>query len=89
MRLIAEWREILWRSATTWVATAIGALVGTVGAHWGLLLGVLPFMPFYLQLPLAIAVGIVTIAGPVVLARITDQPKLNVKIEERKSRGPS
>ena len=89
MKLIEDWPLILWRSATTWVAAAIGAVVGVVGAHWALLLGVLPFLPFWLQLPLAIAVGVITIAGPVVVARITEQPRLNAKIEERKRRGPA
>lgn len=80
MKLIDNWRIVLWRSATSWVTGAVHVVIATIGVHWAVLLGVLPFLPFWLQLPIALAVAAVTIA-PTLLARITEQPKMRAKVE--------
>lgn len=82
--LIDDWFVMLWRSATSWVTAFLASLVGTVGAHWATMIGILPFMPYWLQLPLGIAVGILVIWGPVMTARVTAQPKLEEKIAEKR-----
>lgn len=80
MKIIEEWRTVLKRSATTWVTLA----VNTIAAHALVFLAVLPFAPFYVQLPLAILIAVVA-SSPTWLARITEQPKLNAKIEEKRN----
>ena len=84
MTFIAEWRDVLWRSATSWVAMILGGILGALAAHWGILFAIIPFLPFWLQLPVAIGLGVLFVGGPIVLARITDQPKLNARIAVKK-----
>ena len=84
MRFIEDWWTVALRSATSWVAAILGGLLGALAAHWGILFAVLPFLPFWLQLPCAILLGVLFVGGPIVLARITDQPRMRAKIEERK-----
>lgn len=81
LQLIDQWAIVLWHSATTRTAALVGAIVGTIGVHYLVLLGILPFLPIYLQLPLALFIGGV-VAGPTLLARITSQPKMAAKIAE-------
>lgn len=88
MRLISEWRVVIWRSATSWVATILGALLGTFAAHWGIMFAVVPFLPFYLQLPVAASLGVFFVGGPVILARITEQPKMAEKVKEASDVAP-
>ena len=83
LKLIEGWKDVLLRSATSWVATALGALLGAFGAQWGIMFAVLPFLPFWLQMPLAIVLGVFFVGGPIVLARITDQPKLEQRIKAK------
>lgn len=85
MRLIEDWWTVLWNSATSWVSTFVGGIVGVVVGHWAVILGVLPFMPIWVQLPLSILTGVIVIAGPTLVARITDQPKMQAKIKAKKS----
>lgn len=80
MKIIEEWRTVLKRSATTWVTLA----VNTIAAHALVFIAVLPFAPLYIQLPLAILIAVVA-SSPTWLARITEQPKLNAKIEEKRN----
>lgn len=76
MNLIAHWRTVLFRSATTWVTLIVNTLV----AHAIVFLAVLPFAPLYLQLPLAIVIAIIA-SSPTWLSRIVEQPKLAAKLE--------
>ena len=85
MRLIEDWWTVLWNSATSWVSTFVGGILGVVVGHWEVILGVLPFMPIWVQLPLSILTGVIVIAGPTLVARITDQPKMQAKIKAKKS----
>lgn len=80
MRLIAEWRTVVWRSAANWVTLA----VNTIAAHALVFIAVLPFAPLWVQLPLAILIAVVA-SSPTWLARITEQPRLNAKIEESRN----
>lgn len=81
---IEDWCVYLRRSATTWVTGAVNTIMAIIGVHWAVLLGVLPFVPLYWQLPLALLVAALTTA-PTIIARLTKQPKLNAKIEEAKN----
>lgn len=83
MHLIEGWTTVLWRSATSWIAMTLGSIVGIVGTHWAVLLGILPFMPFYIQLPVALIVGALVIWGPTMIGRVTEQPKMKQKIAEK------
>ena len=88
MRLIDDWCVVLRRSATTWVSTILGAMLGALSAHWGIFFAVVPFLPFWLQLPTAMVLGAFFVGGPIIIARLTDQPKLNAKIEEKRNGNP-
>lgn len=91
MRLIDEWRTVLVRSATTWVAAMTGALVGLLAYLVGVLspvylaaFAVIGFIPWPgTQLVLAVIVGAIVIGGPQILARLTAQPKMQEKIIDK------
>jgi hypothetical protein len=82
LQLVDHWWLVLRRSATTWATTLVNALIATVGVHWAMLLGVLPWLPAYLRVPVVILVAVI-VSGPTFLARITCQPKLQQKIAEK------
>lgn len=84
MNFVSEWRTVLVRSATNWTAAILGALVGALAHTYVAAFAVLPFLPPLLQLPLAVLLGAIVIGGPIILARLTDQPKLQAKIEEHR-----
>lgn len=84
MTILPAWRTVLKRSATTWTATILGFLVGALANTYLAAFAVIGFIPSpVLQLPLAGLVGAIVIGGPIVLARIVEQPKLTAKIEEK------
>ncbi len=83
MKFIDNWATVAWRSATTWVTYALQAVCTTIAVHWMVFMGVLPFLPLYFQLPLALLIAAVTTA-PTIIARLTKQPKLNEKIKEKR-----
>lgn len=85
MNIIEDWWTVVWRSATSWVATVLGGLLGALAVHWGVLFAVVAFLPYWLQLPVAVLLGMLFVGGPIILARITDQPKMQAKIAERKA----
>lgn len=82
MRLIEGYATVAWRSATTWVTYGLQVVCTTVAVHWMVFMGVLPFLPLWFQLPLALLIAAVTTA-PTIIARVTQQPKLNEKLESR------
>ncbi len=92
MTLIAHPWTVIKRSATTWTATILGFLVGALANTYLAAFAVIGFIPSpVLQLPLAGLVGAIVIGGPIVLARIVEQPRLTAKIEakaEEKSNEP-
>ncbi len=85
MKLIDEWRTVIWRSATNWVATILGYLTGILApGTYMAAFAVIGFFPSpFWQLVCAGIVGAIVIGGPVILARITAQPKMVAKIEEK------
>lgn len=83
MRLIEHWTTVLWRSACNWVAMVLGAIVGALAHTYIAAFAILPFLPEALQLPLAILLGCVVIGGPIVLARLVEQPKMTAKIKDK------
>lgn len=83
-RLITEWRTVLFRSMSNWVATIVGFLVGALANTYLAAFAVIGFIPHpWLQLPLAGLVGAIVIGGPIVLARIVRQPVMEAKIEQK------
>lgn len=82
---VDHWCVVLRRSATTWVSAIIGSALGAFAAHWGVAFAIVPFLPFPMQLPAAMVLGAFFVGGPIILARITEQPKLNRKIEEKRN----
>jgi hypothetical protein len=82
LELVEHWPTVLWRSATTRTAALTGLIVGVVGTHYLVLLGILPFLPPYLQLPLALLIG-GFVVGPTVASRLFKQPKMQAKIAEK------
>lgn len=83
MKTIDDWRTVAWRSATTWVTAAVHFVFAIFGVHWAVLLGVLPFMPLELRLPLALLIAALTVL-PTIAARVWAQPKLQAKLEEKR-----
>lgn len=81
-QLIDNWATVLWHSATSRTTAVMGAIIGTIGVHWAMILGIVPWLPVYLQVP-AIALVALAVAGPTLLSRITCQPKLQQKIAEK------
>lgn len=85
MRLIDHWRTVAWRSATSWVATGLGAVGGALANTYLAAFMVIGFVPSpRWQFPLAALLGAIVIGGPIILARLVEQPKLNEKLEEKK-----
>jgi Sec-independent protein secretion pathway component TatC len=78
MRFVTEWPTVLWRAASNWVTL----IVNTVIAHALVFFAILPFAPFYLQLPLALFIALVA-SSPTWLARVIEQPKMAAKVEEK------
>ena len=83
MKLVSEWKTVFLRSATTWVTAIVGALVGALAHTYGAAFAILPFLPSAFQLPVAAGLGVIVIGGPIVLARLTDQPKMAAKVEQK------
>lgn len=92
MKFIDEWKVVLWRSASNWVSLAMGGLVGLLAWLVGLLspvymaaFAVIGFLPWpIVQIALAVLVGAVVIGGPPVVARLTHQPRLAARIDQKK-----
>lgn len=89
MRLIDEWRTVLWRSANNWVALILGPIVGALSTNALVALGVLGFLPVKFQIPGAMLIGLLFYTGPHILARLVAQPKLAAKVEEKKQEAAS
>lgn len=85
MRLISTWRTVIWRSAANWTVSAVSFVIGAF-LQWHM--AMFAFLAFLPWLPVQILAGgvvlAVLIAGPTILARITDQPGLQAKIEEKR-----
>jgi len=81
IQLVDEWWTVVKRSATTYVASALGFLVGALSSTYLAAFAVIGFIPApWLQLPLAGLVGAIVIGGPIILSRIVAQPKMTEKI---------
>jgi hypothetical protein len=85
MRLIDEWREVLWRSATTWVTAALTFLVGALAQTYMAVFAFLAFVPsLAAQILCGGIVMLIVVGGPIILARLVQQPRLTAKIEEKR-----
>lgn len=83
MRLIGEWRTVLFRSISNWVALILGPIVGALSTNALVALGVLGFLPLRFQIPGAMVIGLLFYTGPQILARLVHQPKLQAKVEAK------
>lgn len=85
MRLIEHWRTVLYRSAVTWVTSILTFLVGALGSSYMAIFAFLGlgFLPLMIQAVVGGFTLLVVVGGPIILARIVEQPKMNAKIEEK------
>lgn len=85
MKLIDEWRTVLLRSATTWVTVVLTFLVGALTPSYLAIFAFLGFVPSpFIQIVVGGAVVTIVVGGPIILARITHQPRMSAKLEEKK-----
>lgn len=84
MTLIDEWPTVLWRSATSWVATILSFLIGTIGQGAMVAVGLISFIPAGpLQWGAAVFIAFIVFGAPLIVARIVHQPKMVAKVEEK------
>ena len=69
-QLIDDWACVAWRSfATSWVVAVLGVILGATAAHWGRQrLLWCRFLPFWMQLPAAVVLGVLFVGGLIVVA---------------------
>lgn len=85
MKLIDQWRTVLKRSATTWVTVVLTFLVGALTPSYLAIFAFLGFVPSpFVQIVVGGLVVVIVVGGPIILARIVDQPKLTAKVEQKK-----
>jgi hypothetical protein len=87
MKLIDNWRMIMWRRWSTWLAGFNAILVAYVFSQPAIVIGLLGFAPGGWQIPLAVVLAVLAFGLPVLVAHI-QQPKLDAKIEEKRN-GPA
>lgn len=84
MKLIEHWGTVLRRSATTWVAGVLTFLIGALAQSYMAIFAFLAFIPsLTVQIIGGGFVVLVVIGGPIILARVVEQPKLAAKIEQK------
>lgn len=84
--IIKEWKEVVLHSWSTRLAASLGAIAGVVGAHEIIAVGLLGFLPVgWPQIAGAAVVGFLAFGAPLIVARITKQPKLQRRIEDNAS----
>lgn len=77
MKLTPDWRRVLWRSATTRVTAAMTFLVGALSQTYMAGYAFLAFLPYPpLQVAIAGLITAIVVGGPIILARLAHQPKL-------------
>ncbi len=88
MQLVENWRTIIWRSATSWVATILSFLIGTLGQGAMVALGLIGFIPAGpLQWGAAVFIAFIAFGAPLIVARIVHQPKMAEKVKCEDSPG--
>lgn len=88
MRLIDEWRTVLWHSATTRTTALVTYLLGAIGQYYFAGFLFIGFLPQAFQLLLAGVLTLLVFGGPIILSRIVVQPKLQAKIESKTDAQP-
>lgn len=83
LRLVDEWRTVLWHSATTRTTALVTYLLGAVGQYYVAGFLAIPYIPQSLQPPAAGILIALIVGGPIIISRLVVQPKLQAKIEER------
>lgn len=81
--LVEGWSKVWWRKVSTWLAALNGLLVTYVFSQPIMVIGLLGFAPGKWLIPLAVALGFLAFALPV-LSALIKQPKVEAKIEEAK-----
>jgi hypothetical protein len=85
MKLVTGWQTVLWRSLTSWVSGALGAVLALVLAHYGIFFAVIPFLPAPIQLPAAALFGAIALWGAIMAPRVIEQPRLSERIDEKRN----
>lgn len=84
MRLIEHWGTVLRRSAVTWVTVVLTFLVGALTPAYMAIFAFLGFVPSpFIQIVVGGLVVTIVVGGPIILARLVEQPKLAAKLEAK------
>lgn len=89
MRLIEHWGTVLKNSAVTWVAGILTFFVGALGQTYMAIFAFLAFMPQGVAVLVGGLLVFIVVGGPIILARIVEQPKLTEKLEQKANAEPS
>ncbi len=81
MRLIDEWRTVLWHSATTRTTALITYLLGAIGQYYFAGFLFIGFLPQTFQILCAGVLAVLVFGGPIILSRLVQQPKLNERLD--------
>lgn len=85
MKFIEHWKTVLWRSAVTWVTVVLTFLVGALSPAYLAIFAFLGFVPSpFIQIVVGGLVVTIVVGGPIILARLVEQPRMEAKIEEKK-----
>jgi len=81
-KIIKEWKDVVLYSWSVRASAFLSVLVGIFGQHDLLALGLLSFLPTAMSQAVGAAVvGFLILGLPIILARITEQPKLVERIK--------
>lgn len=81
--LIEHWGTVLRRSAVTYVTAALTFLVGALAQTYMAIFAFLAFMPPLVGIVVGGFLVVIVVGGPIILARLVEQPALNAKLEEK------
>lgn len=84
-KLIEHWGTILRRSAVTYVTGILTFLTGALGTTYLAVFAFLGigFLPMFVQAVIGGFTLFIVVGGPIILARLVEQPKLTAKIQEK------
>jgi hypothetical protein len=81
IKIVPEWKVLLFHSLTAKVATGLGALAGVMASHEIIAIGLLNFLPEgKAQLIGAAFLGFMVFGVPTIAARLIKQPKLDERL---------
>ncbi len=80
---IAEWRTYLFGAINIRLTAILTFLVGAFGQAYLAVFAFLAFMPYLVQIIVGGFILFVVIGCPIILSRLTAQPKLQAKVEAK------